>query len=71
MLIYPRWTFRPERADEVQPALQPFAELSRTTVIRTAELTYESDLPEQGYAFPSFRYKAAVGQPGEQIESCR
>jgi hypothetical protein len=39
--------------DEVQPALQPFAKLPRTTVIYATELTHESDLSKQRQRVPS------------------
>jgi hypothetical protein len=46
IVVYPGRTFRPESPNEIEPALQPFAEFPWSVVIRAARLAHKPHVSE-------------------------
>src|SRR5438128_424252 len=42
-----RRTLRPQRADQIQPALQPLTEFAGTRILGASELAHQTEIPEQ------------------------
>ena len=64
-------TFWPERTNNSKPLIQHRSKSPRARILDRSQLTGETVFSKQWDGFLSFRYKAAIAQPHEEIQNGR